>query len=415
MPPAFKRLMVARAMFTVATQIQTVVLGWQMYTITKNPLYLGFIGLAEAVPALGLALHAGALVDRGSAETIYRRVLELSLVSAVVLLLSQVPGLKLSEAAFFGLPGSAWALFLSAFLSGVARSFSQPSIYAIVPRIVPREHLSQASAWMAAWLQLARISGPALGGVLFAFVGVTGAGVAVCLALMAAIGVSLTPSGEIFTPAPRKGGTSRLKEMFVGAVFVFKHPVLLPALSLDMISVLFGGVTALLPIYAAEILLIGPQGLGALRAAPALGAAVMGYALTSLDIRRLAGPWLISAVVGFGISILVFSVSESFWLSLAALALSGAFDSISVVIRSAAVQLSSPEEMRGRISAVNSIFIGSSNELGELESGVLAHYIGTVPTAVFGALACLGTVGIATLVFPQLRRLNLRELAQGRA
>jgi MFS family permease len=387
--------MVARAMFTVATQIQTVILGWQMYTITKNPLYLGFIGLAEAVPALGLALHAGALVDRGSAETIYRRVLELSLVSAVVLLLSQIPSLQLSETVLLGLPGSAWALFFSAFLSGVARSFSQPSIYAIVPRIVPREHLSQASAWMAAWLQLARISGPALGGVLFAFVGITGAGVAVCLALVAAIGASLTPSGENFTPAPRKADTSRMKELFVGAVFVFKHPILLPALSLDMISVLFGGVTALLPIYAAEILFVGPQGLGALRAAPALGAAVMGYALTSLDIRRLAGPWLISAVIGFGISTLVFSISDSFWLSLSALALSGAFDSISVIIRGAIMQLYVPDDMRGRVSSINTIFIGSSNEIGAFESGVAARFLGLAPSVVFGGLATLTVVLIA--------------------
>jgi hypothetical protein len=193
-------------------------------------------------------------------------------------------------------------------------------------------------------------------------------------------------------------------------MFVIQDPILLPALSLDMISVFFGGVTALLPIYAAEILMTGPRGLGALRAAPAIGAAVMSFWLTILDIRERAGAWLFSAVTGFGVCILVFALSRSYVLSLVALTLSGAFDSVSMVVRMSAVQLSSPDSMRGRISAVNSIFIGSSNELGEFESGVVARLLGAVPAAVLGGVVCLATVVVVAFLSPRLRELNLEEL-----
>jgi MFS family permease len=198
--------------------------------------------------------------------------------------------------------------------------------------------------------------------------------------------------------------------MWSGVRFVFKHPILLPALSLDMISVLFAGVTALLPIYAAEILHVGPSGFGMLRTAPALGAALVAVVLARYPIGARAGVYLLGSVVGFGFAILIFAVSTHFELSLMMLAISGAFDGVSVVIRSSAVQLNSPEEMRGRIAAVNSIFIGSSNELGEVESGVLAHLIGVIPTAVFGACACLLTAIAVTILCPTLRRMDLNDV-----
>lgn len=395
MPVSFQQLMTARFLFTLASQIQAVILGWSMYELTKDPLYLGLVGLAEALPAIGMALYAGYAVDHGKPLVIFRGLLVVSLISAAIML--------------FGAGHSVAALFASSALTGVARAFSQPSVFALVPRIVARGQLSRSSAWMATSMQVARISGPAAGGILFGWIGVSGASVVVCTVLSMALATSLLikPPADVRARAPRR---SVREELLSGAVFVIRHPILFPAMTLDMVSVFFGGVTALLPIYAAEILRVGPMGLGILRAAPAVGATLMSLWLTSFEIRRRAGTWLFAAVTGFGLCMLVFALSRSFALSLAALALGGAFDSVSMVVRTAAVQLSSPDAMRGRISAVNSIFIGSSNELGEFESGVLARLMGTVPSAVFGAVACLATVAVVGALAPKLRRLDLDQM-----
>jgi len=395
--------MSARFLFTFGTQIQSVVLGWQMYTLTKNPLYLGLIGLVEAIPALGLALVAGYMVDRSRPLVVLRRVLEVSLISAVVLLISQMSWLEA------GTQFQILALFLSSFLTGVARAFSQPAIFAIVPRMMDREGLTRASAWMTSSLQIARITGPAAGGLFYGWFGVASSALIVCGVLVMAI-VTVLLIEISLAPIVSKVTETRRTELLSGARFVAHHPILLPALTLDMISVLFGGVTALLPIYAAEILKVGPKGLGALRAAPAVGAAVTSLWLATVDIRQRAGVWLLSSVLGFGLCILTFAFSRSYSLSLSALAFSGAFDSVSMVVRTLAVQLSSPDSMRGRISAVNSIFIGSSNELGEFESGVAARLLGAVPAAVLGGIVCLLTVAAVALVCPHLRALDLHNL-----
>lgn len=404
MASLFNQLLACRFLYTFAVQIQGVVLGWQMYILTKDPLALGLVGLAEAVPALGLAPYAGYAVDRGSPIRAFRRMLELSLLSGFILLLSQAEPFHLERGMRIA------GLFLSSMLTGAARAFSQPSIYAIVPRIIQRSQFSRASAWMSTSLQIGRVSGPAAGGLLFAWQGTFATSLLVCVILIASIGtaVALERSGALGAASPDAEPPKR--DLLSGARFVFNNPVLLSALSLDMISVLFGGVTALLPIYAAEILMTDAKGLGMLRAAPAIGAALMSIVLISVDLRTYAGRWLIAAVTGFGICILTFAMSRSFTVSIVALALSGSFDSISVVVRSSAVQLLSPDSMRGQISAVNSIFIGSSNEIGEFESGVLARFAGTVPAAVIGGVLCLGTVFAVSVFCPALRRLNLREL-----
>jgi MFS family permease len=406
MPNDFKRLMAARFLSTLAVQIQAIVLGWRMYILTKDPLFLGLIGLAEAIPALGLALYAGYIVDRSRPLLVFRRVVEISLLSGFILLVSQLPSAGAGEQL------QIVSLFLSSVLTGAARAFSQPAVFAIVPRIIDREALPRASAWMASSMQIARISGPALGGLFFGWMGVSASAGIVCVVLILAAGTLLFVQASP-TPLQSSGKSeSRRTELLSGARFVIRNPILLPALSLDMISVFFGGVTALLPIYAAEILMAGPRGLGALRAAPAIGAAVMSFWLTTFDIRERAGAWLFSAVTGFGVCILVFALSRSYVLSLLALTLSGAFDSVSMVVRMSAVQLSSPDSMRGRISAVNSIFIGSSNELGEFESGVVARLLGAVPAAVVGGVVCLATVIVVAFLSPRLRELNLEELQQ---
>ena len=403
MPKDFIKLMAARFFYTIAVQIQSVTLGWQMYLLTNNAFYLGLIGLAEAIPALGLALYAGYIVDRSKPIRIYRCIIIISITSALLMLwsVSNVSGLTVNQQVL--------TLFLVSALTGVSRAFSQPVVFSVVPKLVARDKLSQAAAWMTSTLQIGRISGPALAGLLFAFLEPAHSVVVVsfllCLALVPTLLMNSIP--QSFRAGEDKSIRS---ELLAGVKFVFGHKILLPALALDMVAVLFGGVTALLPIYAAEILFVGPQGLGALRAAPAIGAVIGGLFLTSGIIKEKAGRSLLLAVAGFGVSILVFSLSSNVILSIVALALSGAFDSVSMVVRSSAVQLSSPDEMRGRISAVNSMFIGSSNELGEFESGIVASAIGVVEAAVFGSAVCLMTVMFVAFYCKTLRNLDLRSL-----
>jgi len=265
---------------------------------------------------------------------------------------------------------------------------------------------------MSSAMQTARMSGPAVGGILYGFLGISGTGVIICCCLIiTALGlhsISFNPPANV----PEKGKSVK-EDLLSGMKFVFNHPILFPAMSLDMISVLFGGVTALLPIYAAEILFIGPEGLGVLRASPAIGAFIMSAWLIQGGVKKNAGTKLFWSVAGFGFSILIFAFSTNFILSLIALMMSGMFDSVSMVIRTAAVQLSSPDHMRGRISAVNSIFIGSSNELGEFESGLAAKILGTFPAAVFGGVMCLLSVFSISILSPKLRKLDLEELEKG--
>lgn len=403
MPTDFKKLMIARFFFTFAVQMQAIVLGWRMYELTKDALYLGLIGLTEAIPALGLALFAGYIVDRSRPLIVYRRLVLVSLTSGLMMLFSQLP--------YFGIPETTQIslLFVSSFLTGCARAFSQPSMYSIVPKIIPRFLLPRSSAWMSSAMQTARMSGPAAGGILFGVIGVSGTASIVCLFL--AITSLFLWLMEFKAPAnvPEKGKSIK-EDLFSGAKFVFRHPILFPAMTLDMVSVLFGGVTALLPVYAAEILFIGPTGLGLLRASPALGAFMMSTWMIKGEIKKNAGKKLFWAVAGFGGCILVFALSRNYILSFVALVASGAFDSISMLIRTSAVQLVSPDNMRGRIAAVNSIFIGSSNELGEFESGLAAKVMGVMPAAVFGGVMCLFSVGFISWLSPNLRKLDLEEL-----
>lgn len=403
MPSDFKKLLSARFLFTFAVQMQAVVLGWRIYDLMKDPLYLGFIGLTEAVPAIGLALYAGYLVDRMRPLMVYRRVMYVSLLSGAVVLAEHIFEAKIPLAM------QVFMLYSASFLTGVARSFSQPAIFAAVPRLVERNLLMRATAMSSSAMQIARIAGPAFGGILFGFAGAIASSTVVCVLLIAASIAMILIKKDISAPDSRNHHISIKDELLSGAKFVFKHPILFPALTLDMVSVLFGGVTALLPIFAEEILHVGPKGLGLLRAAPAIGATLMSLYLSGSN-RMRTGSWFLSSVAGFGFCILVFGLSQNFYLSLAALALSGSFDSISMVIRSAAVQLSSPDHMRGKIAAVNSIFIGSSNEIGELESGIAAKLLGTVPAVYFGGLICLCTVGIAAYFSPTLRKMDLEKL-----
>jgi MFS family permease len=400
----FKKLISARFLFTFAVQMQAVILGWRVYEILQDPLALGFIGLAEALPAIGLALYAGYIIDRSRPLVAYRRIMYISLLSGLIVLLEHILQNQL------GVYAQAGMLYFAAFLTGAARSFSGPAIFASVPRMVPREQLLKSTAFMSSAMQVARVAGPAVGGLSFGFLGALFSSTLVCIFLVAASTAMLMIKMDIPAPTDLFKHKSIKDELLSGAKFVFRHPILFPALSLDMISVLFGGVTALLPIFAKEILMIGPKGLGALRAAPAVGAAAMSFFLARNHEKFRTGRALFAAVSGFGVCILIFGLSQNYILSLLALVASGAFDSISMVIRSAAVQLSSPDHMRGKISAVNSIFIGSSNEIGEFESGIAAKILGPVPAVYFGGIICLITVGTVAFLSPKLRKLDLNSL-----
>lgn len=384
--------------------MQAVILGWRIYELLKDPLALGFIGLTEAVPAIGLALYAGYLVDRMRPLYVYRYVLLISFMSGVMVLSEHI----LEDQIPFNFQVA--MLYSGSFLTGLARAFSQPAIFATIPRMVGRANLMKATATSSTTMQVARIAGPAAGGIIFGFFGSIAASVVVCCSLLIAMFFIGLIKIDIPAPADSPKHKSIGDELLSGVRFVFKHPILFPALTLDMVSVMFGGVTALLPIFASDILMVGAKGLGVLRAAPAFGAAIAAFWLAKKSVGKNSGTWLLWAMAGFGFCILIFGFSKDFYLSVAALAFSGAFDSINMVIRSSAVQLSSPDHMRGKISAVNSIFIGSSNEIGELESGIAAKLFGTVPAVFFGGIVCLLTVACVSYLSPNLRKMELEKL-----
>ena len=396
MNSSFHRVMLARFLFVVGIQIQGVIMGWQMYDLTHDPLQLGFLGLVEAIPALSMALIAGLVVDRTNPLRIYQSVVLISFLSVGIAWHAHAPN----------------ELYLAAALTGFVRSFMSPAMNSLVPKMVSREQIRASSAYTSTAFQFAAVIGPGLAGVLL---GIQGYTLPYALAMAVLVIASLTLLTVSYTHVSTHFATttekpSRLHELLVGVKYVAKHPLLLSAMSLDMFAVLFGGVTALLPIFAAEILHVGPSGLGWLRASPAFGAITMGLYLMRRPIGQRAGSALLAAVTGFGVCILVFGFSRNYWLSLGALAVSGALDSISMVVRGSIVQLCSPENMRGRIAAVNSIFIGSSNEIGEFESGVSAKLLGTVPSVIFGGIMTIVTVIIVFWKSKELRNLDITKL-----
>ena len=383
----------------VATQIQSAVLGWQVYALTGDPLSLGFVGLAEAVPFLALTLVGGWVADR-----VDRRAL--SAATLVVVAASGAWLLVLS----LGTPRSALPFYAAQALAGLGRAFFRPTTSALGAELVPREHFLNAATWRSSIFHAAMVVGPALGGGLIALGGPRLAYAVVVLLS----GVGLLGLAAI-APRPRRpaGPGHLVAELTDGVRFVFRKPLLLGAMSLDLFAVLFGGASALLPIFARDVLAVGEVGFGFLRAAPAVGSVLMSFAMARSGPFRRAGAALLWSVAAFGVTWIAFALSRSYPLSLALLATGGALDSVSVVLRSTLVQLETPHERMGRVAAVNSFFIGSSNELGAFESGVAARLLGTVASVVFGGAMTLVTVGLVAWRAPALRR--LRSLGAGSA
>jgi MFS family permease len=393
--PPFRWFIVSLFAMTLGTQTQAVVVGWQMYALTHDPLALGLIGLAEALPYIGLALFAGHIADAANRRLI-------SIVALVALLACSAALLVFTVTSGFLTRHGVWPVYAAIFASGVARSFLQPARQALGAELIPRQLYVNAAAWRTSTWQTAAVAGPALGGLLYGFAGAAAA-YAVIVALLAIAAIAF--ARVAYTPRLLDAVTVS-EGLRSGLRFVFSQPVLLGALTLDLFSVFLAGSEALLPVFASEILRVGPQGLGILRAAPAAGAVVMSVYLAHRRPIERAGPVMLLSVAIFAFCIIGFGLSRSFWLSLTLLAVSGMADNVSVVIRSTLLQLMTPPELLGRVSAVNAIFVGSSNELGAFESGVAARLLGTVTAVVAGGVASLGVVGIVAARVPQLRRLR---------
>jgi MFS family permease len=373
----------------IASQMLTVAVGWQVYELTRRPLDLGFVGLAQFAPALGLSLVTGHVADRFDR----RRIVTLCHLATA----SCAIALFFLARAHAGM-GAIYALVV---VLGVARAFSGPAGHALLPLLVPKEDFPGAVALSSSNFQIGLIAGPALGGILYGATKQAAPVYAVCAVL------SLTASSLVFLTrargTPDRKATS-IESVLAGVTYVWKNKLLLGAVSLDLFAVLLGGAVALLPIFARDILKTGPWGLGILRSAPAVGAAIVGLVLARWPLRRKAGPAMLACVALFGAATVIFGLSKSFALSLAALLVLGASDMVSVFVRQVLVQLATPDEMRGRVAAVNLVFIGASNELGEFESGVTAAWLGVIPAVVVGGVGTMLVVTIWCLLFPDLRR-----------
>jgi MFS family permease len=388
----FRTFWLSVLFLSLAAQMAAVAIGWQVYAISGEALDLGLVGLMEFLPLPLLALPAGQLADRFSRRRLYA----LSTSMYVVVLLGLL-AVTLRDV------GQTWPYFALAFVTGVAWALGSPASRSLSPTLVPAELIPQAMAQYSAAWQTASVAGPALGGILFAIRPALtyGVGVVLAVATLACV-LSLRERG----PAQDVTGTPSLREVLAGVALIRRTPVLLGAISLDLFAVLLGGAAALLPIFAKDILEVGPAGLGALRSAPAVGALAAAIFLARRPLQARVGRTLLLAVGAFGVSMIVFGLSRSFALSMVALAVGGAVDMVSVVLRATILPLVTPDELLGRVNAVEMVFISASNELGAFESGVAAALIGAVPAVVVGGVATIAVALLWTRVFPVLARVD---------
>jgi MFS family permease len=399
----FNIFLLLRFVLVFAWSMQFIVIEWQVYTLTKDPLSLGIIGLMEIIPALSMALFAGHIVDQREKRNLFLCCIGLfSLISLGLFFLSEA-----SIMASWGQKSILYSIYGFVFFVGLLRAFFGPTIFSLVSLIVPKKVYPNAATWNSSTWQMASVLGPAVAGLTINWLGVHWSlcivFVLVVISFLLGLLISKKP---VLNP---KIGEPIIQSLKEGVRFVFKTKAILGALSLDMIAVLFGGAVALLPVFAQDILKVGPEGFGVLRAAPAVGAFLTMLTTAYIPISRRAGMKLLVAVFGFGISIIVFGLSSVFWISVIALFFSGITDGVSMVIRQTILQLKTPDHMRGRVSSVNSMFVGSSNELGAFESGLTAKLMGTVTAVVFGGTMTLITALTTGLVSPSFRNLDLEK------
>lgn len=397
--PGFAQLLMYRIAAMLSYQIVAVTVGWHIYEITRNPFSLGLIGLAEVLPFFCVAPFAGYLVDH-----LPRRRLGMAATLGLI-----ATALVLASVAMGWLPiKGVWPIYLAIALTGMVRAFLSPIYNALFARVLAREQFARGAGFGSVVFQAGMVIGPALGGVLVAWGG-KGLSYGVA-AMMATLALAALASLKVSEPPPPQTRAPIFASIAEGARFVLSNQIMLGAMALDMFSVLLGGVVAMLPAFIQDILHYGPEGLGILRAAPALGSICVGLWLARRPLQRNAGRVLLFAVAGFGLCVIAFGLSHSFWLSAAILLFYGACDGVSVVVRSTILQLATPDEMRGRVSSINGIFISSSNELGAFYAGSMARLLGLVPAVVIGGCAVLAVAGVTAWKAPQLRRLNLRDL-----
>jgi len=397
--PGFSLVLAYRIFAMLSYQIVAVTVGWHIYEVTRNPFSLGLVGLAEVLPFFCVAPFAGYLVDH-----LPRRRLGMVACSGLVMTALVLTAVAQGWLPFHGV----WPIYAAIALTGMVRAFLSPIYNALFARVLERTQYARGAGLGAVVFQAGMVAGPALGGLLVAW---GGKGVAYGVA----VGVSLIALGclaalRVSEPVHTGPAAPIFKSIAEGGRFVLGNKIMVGAMALDMFSVLLGGVVAMLPAFLHEILHHGPEGLGVLRAAPALGSVCVGLWLARRPLQRNAGRVLLFAVAGFGLCVIGFGLSSNFWLSAAILLFYGAFDGVSVVVRSTILQLATPEEMRGRVSSINGIFISSSNELGAFYAGTMAKLLGLVPAVVLGGFAVLSVAGITAWKNPTLRRLNLRDL-----
>ncbi len=399
----FRYFLGYRFFMTMATLMQSVIVSWHMYFLTKNVLWLGMIGLVEVIPQISISLFAGHYIDLWNRKKIVRNSTLILLLGSSILTLYSIESFHSYQ--HLGI----WPIFVTIFLTGLSRGILMPAHTALLGQLVDKKDYANAATWSSANWQIGAVMGPAIGGLIYGFSTIT---VAYC-SILAIYVISLYMISRVqikhiirtVQTAGEEDIFSRIRE---GIRFVMKSPELLGAFSLDMFAVLFGGAVAMLPVFASDILHVGPEGLGFLRACPALGAIMMSFYLMFNPPVKNSGTTLLLAVSAFGLCMIGFAFSHIFWLSALLLLLSGLFDNVSVVIRGTILQLYTPEHMRGRVASVNSIFIGSSNELGAFESGMTAKLMGLVPSVAFGGIMTLIVVASTTKINPVLRKLSLK-------
>lgn len=401
--PDFRRLFVTRFSASMALNVQAVIVGWQVYKLKPDPLLLGLIGLTEAIPAISCAFVSGHIVDTHRPVRVYRWALLAALFNSMLLWLAVWTRLPVEDSTRLSM------LFCGVFISGAARSFFSPSIYSLVPRLVPRHLLGAAAAWNSSSFQFAAIVGPALGGFAYAYLGAELTFALPFVFVSTALALTFFLSKET-----RAIKSDHLRESFLTSIkagidFAFRHKVLLSAMTLDMFSVLFGGAVAVLPMFADQVFGTGSQGLGFLRAAPSIGSVCVAIWLALKPMKVISGRTLLIVVAGFGLATIGFAVSGGFMLALVFLGLAGLFDGVSMVIRSTLLQILAPDHMRGRIAALSSVFITSSNEIGAFESGVAARFLGLIPSVVFGGSMTLVVVLLTWLKVPELARTRIDQ------
>ncbi|CAM3826670.1 MFS transporter [Flavobacterium cucumis] len=399
----FNFFLLMRFAMVFAWSMQFVIIEWEVYSLTKDPLSLGIIGLMEIIPAVSMALFAGHIVDQSEKKKLLVKcILGFSVVSLGLFLIT-VPEITKDLSKNTTL----YIIYALVFIGGFVRSFLGPTIFSLLSLIVPKKVYPNAATWSSSTWQLASMFGPALAGVSISIMGVHWS---LCFvfacSILALFMLSKIEQKPILNP---KIGEPVFKSLKEGLHFVFTNKTILGAISLDMIAVLFGGAVALLPIFAQDILKVGSEGFGVLRAAPALGSFIMMILSAYISLNKKAGIKLLGAIFMFGVSIIIFGLSEIFWISVLAMFLSGVFDGVSVVVRNTILQLHTPDHMRGRVASVNSIFVGSSNELGAFESGLTAKLMGVVNAVVFGGVMTLLTVSFMGFVSPSFRKLDLED------